>query len=140
MATRPYVIVPAIPATTPTAPHRLAAAALVAGAIDAIGDPSRTHAPLCPLHALTGLWCPLCGGLRAVHALSRGHVQSAVHDNAMLVLALPVIVVLWAQWAARTRSGRARRRWPRGATLAVIATLAAFTVLRNLAIGTALHP
>ena len=122
------------------APYRLAAAAALAGAIDVVGNPSRTHVPLCPLHALTGLWCPLCGGLRAVHALSRGNIQSALHDNAMLVLALPLIVALWAQWAARMRTGSARRRWPRGATLAVITALAAFTVLRNLAIGTALHP
>jgi hypothetical protein len=135
MPTRPDAI-----ARAEAAPYRLAAAVALAGAIDVVGDPSRTHVPLCPLHALTGLWCPLCGGLRAVHALSRGNVQSALHDNAMLVLALPVIVALWAQWAARTRTGGARRRWPRGVTLAVITALAAFTVLRNLAIGTALHP
>jgi len=135
MPTRPDAI-----ARAEAAPYRLAAAAALAGAIDVVGNPSRTHVPLCPLHALTGLWCPLCGGLRAVHALSRGHIQSALHDNAMLVLALPVIVALWAQWAARTRTGRAPRRWPRGATLAVITALAAFTVLRNLAIGMALHP
>jgi hypothetical protein len=137
MPTRPDVI-----ARAEAAPYRLAAAAALAGAIDVVGDPSRTHVPLCPLHALTGLWCPLCGGLRALHALSRGHIQSALHDNAMLVLALPVMVALWARWAARTRTGgaRARRPWPRGATLAVITALAAFTVLRNLAIGTALHP
>ncbi len=135
MPTRPDAI-----ARAEAAPYRLAAAAALAGAIDVVGNPSRTHVPLCPLHALTGLWCPLCGGLRAVHALSRGHIQSALHDNAMLVLALPVIVALWAQWAARTRTGRAPRRWPRGATLAMITALAAFTVLRNLAIGMALHP
>ena len=135
MPTRPDAI-----ARAEAAPYRLAAAAALAGAIDVVGNPSRTHVPLCPLHALTGLWCPLCGGLRAVHALSRGHIQSALHDNAMLVLALPVIVALWAQWAARARTGRAPRRWPRGATLAVITALAAFTVLRNLAIGMALHP
>ncbi len=135
MPTRPDAI-----ARAEAAPYRLAAAAALAGAIDVVGDPSRTHVPLCPLHALTGLWCPLCGGLRAVHALSRGHIQSALHDNAMLVLALPVIVALWAQWAARARTSRAPRRRPRGATLAVITALAAFTVLRNLAIGMALHP
>ena len=26
--------------------------------------PDRNHVPLCPLHALTGIWCPFCGGLR----------------------------------------------------------------------------
>ncbi|HEY2984948.1 MAG TPA: DUF2752 domain-containing protein [Jatrophihabitantaceae bacterium] len=135
MPTRPDAI-----ARAEAAPYRLAAAVALAGAIDVVGDPSRTHVPLCPLHALTGLWCPLCGGLRAVHALSRGNVQSALHDNAMLVLALPVVVALWARWAARTHTGGARRRWPRGVTLAVITALAAFTVLRNLAIGMALHP
>jgi hypothetical protein len=135
MPTRPDVI-----ARAEAAPYRFAAAAALAGAIDVVGNPSSTHVPLCPLHALTGLWCPLCGGLRALHALSRAHIREALHDNAMLVLALPVIAVLWAQWAARAQTGRARRRWPRGATLAVITALAAFTVLRNLAIGTALHP
>lgn len=121
-------------------PYRFAAAAVLAVALDAAGDPLRTHVPLCPLHALTGLWCPLCGGLRAVHELTRGHLQPALHDNALLVLSLPVLVALWAQWTVRTRAGRAPRRWPRGTALAVIAALAAFTVLRNLAIGIALHP
>ncbi len=131
---------PDLIARAEAAPYRFAAAAVLAGAIDAVGDPSSTHVPLCPLHALTGLWCPLCGGLRAVHALSRGHIREALHDNAMLVLALPIIVALWVRWAARARTGRPPRRWPHGATSVVIAALVVFTVVRNLVIGTALHP
>jgi hypothetical protein len=135
---RPYVITRA--GGPAQAPYRIAAVALLGVALDAVADPSRTHVPLCPLHALTGLWCPLCGSLRAVHALSRGEIRSALHDNLMLVLAAPVVAAVWIDWTARARTGRPRRPWARSATVAVVVLLAAFTVLRNLPVGSALHP
>ena len=48
---------------------------------DAIGDRW-----LAEFHAMTGLWCPGCGGLRAVHDLTHGHLVTALHENALVVL------------------------------------------------------
>jgi hypothetical protein len=57
------------------------------------------HYPLCPTKAITGLDCPACGGLRAVHSLLHGDVTGAVDHNAFVVLLLlPVAVVLWGRW------------------------------------------
>ena len=47
--------------------------------------------PKCPFLSLTGLQCPGCGSQRAVHHLLNGHLLSAVHQNALLVLAIPYV-------------------------------------------------
>jgi len=51
--------------------------------------------PPCPLHALTGLNCPGCGATRAAHELTHGHVRTALHLNALFVLAIPGLVLTW---------------------------------------------
>jgi hypothetical protein len=109
------------------------AAGLAAGtAADVAFDPSRRHVPLCPFHALTGWWCPLCGGLRCVDSLVHGRWESALHDNAVLVVAIPLVV--WAFLAAirRQQHGLASRRWRRTQIVGLIVLLTAFTILRNL--------
>jgi len=54
-------------------------------------DPATTWwFPSCPLHAMTGLLCPLCGSLRAVHALLTGSPALAVHDNPLTAFAVPI--------------------------------------------------
>jgi hypothetical protein len=50
--------------------------------------------PRCVFHALTGLQCPGCGGLRAAHQLLHGHWAAAFHCNPLLVLMLPLLL-LW---------------------------------------------
>jgi hypothetical protein len=61
----------------------VAAAALAAvAAVVYAYDPATTPwLPSCPLRALTGLLCPLCGTLRAAHALLHGRVLDAVALN-----------------------------------------------------------
>lgn len=46
--------------------------------------------PGCLLHKATGLQCPGCGSLRAMHQLLHGHLSAALHFNALLVLSLPL--------------------------------------------------
>ncbi|HTL18820.1 MAG TPA: DUF2752 domain-containing protein [Patescibacteria group bacterium] len=55
-------------------------------------DPS-SHGfyPTCLFHQATGLLCPGCGCLRAVHQLLHGNVTAAFHFNPWLVLSLPVL-------------------------------------------------
>lgn len=90
--------------------------------------------PVCLLHALTGLNCPGCGSLRAIHHLTHGEFAAAFHCNPLLTVALPLAVLAALRWWIH------RRRQPPPAALftrpAVIWTLlvviVAFSVLRNL--------
>ncbi len=90
--------------------------------------------PRCLLYMTTGLYCPGCGSLRCVYQLSHGHILAALHDNLLLVLALPVICVYF---------GRSARSWLkeeplpriilRPLWLAVLVTVVVlFTILRNI--------
>jgi hypothetical protein len=130
---------PAPPAGARTTRIRPAAVLIAAVAIVVAVDPVHTRVPLCPFHAVTGWSCPLCGGLRAVDALARGHVFTAIGDNVLLVAAVPVAIA-WSY----SRRGRARgeqdahRR--RSAVVALVVVAAAFTVLRNPPFADALRP
>ena len=122
------------------APLRFAAGALALAGADVAIDPVHTHVPLCPLHSLTGWWCPFCGSLRAVDELARGHFGAALHDNLLLVSALPVALAFWWAWVLRARAGDGAPRRSPAAPLAVMLLLVAFAVVRNLPFAVALRP
>ena len=103
----------------------LAAALTYIGLIDP-HDPD-SFFPICPFRLLTGWNCPACGGLRMIHDLLHGQLTAAVADNVVLLVGIP----LSAGWALlRHRRGRSPLTIPTAA--AVISTLLAWTVLRNL--------
>lgn len=88
----------------------------------------------CPLHATTGLWCPFCGGLRCVAAVSHGDLAAAASLNVVVLALLPVLVVWWgltlrAAWLGEPGAGPrvTNRGW-----LWVGAVLVAFMVWRNV--------
>ncbi|WP_026248538.1 DUF2752 domain-containing protein [Streptomyces sp. LaPpAH-108] len=138
---------PAVPAPAPLW-RRLAAPAgtlvAVAGAFGYVGavDPNQPgHYPVCPLFALTGLYCPGCGGLRSAHAFVHGDLFGALRDNAFGVVAYVAFAVLWAVWVVRAARGKPLRIDVPTARLWVIGgALLAFTVVRNLPFGGWLHP
>lgn len=150
-----------IPADTgPAKPLGVAALVAAGTTYTALVDPNTSHAfPLCPLKYFTGLDCPACGCLRAIHALTQGRVIEAANHNLLFVLALPSLVFAWLAWfAASLRSANppptvqrpagthdlpaARSNlWPLGQLSAralrvtwtvVIVLVAVFTVTRNL--------
>ena len=89
--------------------------------------------PRCPLHAMTGLHCPGCGSLRAIHSLLHGDLASALHFNALLVLALPFLVWLGFNWLRASRGTAAPNTGPRPVWFWLFfGTVMAFGVLRNL--------
>src|SRR5579872_586117 len=47
--------------------------------------------PPCPLHYLTGWYCPGCGSLRAMHALLHGNLQQAWAMNPLTIVLLPFV-------------------------------------------------
>jgi len=90
--------------------------------------------PTCPLHQWTGLSCPGCGGLRALHQLSHGHFAAAFQLNALLIVLLPVVGWLALREIILQTSGKnlpsifLRPVW--GWSLLALAII--FTVIRNL--------
>jgi hypothetical protein len=120
----------------------VAAGAAVLTTAVAVVDPNEPgRYPTCPVLAVTGLFCPGCGALRALHALAHGDVATAVGLNALMVLAAVALVVGWGTWVARRWQGRPRVRvTPAPALYGLLVAVLVFTVLRNLPAGSALAP
>lgn len=64
------------------------------------------HYPGCPSQMLLGIDCPGCGGMRGTYDLLHGNLAGMVDDNALLVLAVPAAIVVFALWAHRAWTGR----------------------------------
>ncbi|RYV52688.1 DUF2752 domain-containing protein [Pengzhenrongella frigida] len=113
--------------------------ALIATAYVAAVDPNRPgHYVVCPLLTLTGLYCPACGGLRAVHDLTQLDLAGAWGHNPLLVLAAPLVVGAWGRWLVRswhpgrwrpTVTSSRRSAWLAAVLLTV---LVAYGVARNV--------
>jgi hypothetical protein len=88
--------------------------------------------PACLFHRLTGLECPGCGSLRALHELLHGDLPGALRFNPLLVVSLPIFA--WLGWRF------VRREIKGGPTVSVrpflvwsfVAVWIAFGILRNL--------
>jgi hypothetical protein len=106
----------------PRARFALIVVVLAAAAVPlAAFDPAVTWwFPSCPFYALTGLLCPLCGSLRAIHALLTGAPLAALAFNPLLVAGL-------AAWLLMRQRATAFCFSPPGLALVV-----AFGVLRNI--------
>ena len=94
--------------------------------------------PPCPFHLLTGLYCPGCGTLRALHQLLHGNLPQALHMNPLMVLLLPFLGYAFVSY-----SMQAIRRRPLTSFLLppfwiwlLLGIVVAFAVLRNIPI----HP
>lgn len=109
-----------------------AAVCLAAVGADQVFDPADNHVPLCPFHAMTGLWCPLCGGLRSAYALTRLDFATAVRANVLFVVAVPLLLAFWVYWFRCDRIGVSMRRRPRGVLTALWVIGIVFAVVRNL--------
>ena len=98
-------------------------------------DPVRhSFYPTCVLHKLTGLNCPGCGGLRAMHHLAHGNIVTAFHCHPLFVTLLPLLLLLGIRWLIHGRSAFDRRSVLfRPAMLwALLTVTLLFTILRNL--------
>jgi hypothetical protein len=98
-------------------------------------NPLQVHFyPRCPLYAMTGIYCPGCGALRAGHALLHGHFLTALDYNALLVFAAPFLA--WALAAQAIEAVTGRRiptyRLSGMESKAIMWLFIAFMLLRNL--------
>jgi len=101
-----------------------------------VRDPHVQHSwGVCPLYALTGIYCPGCGGLRAVNDLTNGHVGAAASSNLLLIVAIPVVVVFLGRWTLIAWRGTGEAvvpPIPRAVKVGLFLVVAAFWVARNL--------
>ena len=89
--------------------------------------------PRCPLYVWTGLHCPGCGSLRAVHSLLHGDIVSALRFNSLLILSSPFLGWLLLN-SVRTPSGKVLvEAGPRPSFIWIfLGVTLAFGILRNL--------
>jgi hypothetical protein len=110
-------------------------AALVAASTLYVIDPNQPgHYPTCPFLAVTGLYCPGCGSLRATHDLLHGDLTGALARNPLAVLAVPYLVLALVTFVMRAMGRPAPRSTslPAWVIWLLLAVVLAFTVLRNL--------
>lgn len=62
-----------------------------------------------PLRALTGWWCPLCGGTRMGAELLHGHLGAAFLFNPLAFIGLVVAIALGLIWSIESLGGPALR-------------------------------
>ena len=91
----------------------------------------------------TGLWCPGCGGLRAINDLTHLDVAGALSSNAVAVVLVGLLAAWWGVWAWSAATGRTLP-WDRWVTpvrvYAGLAVVLVFSVLRNVPGFEALGP
>lgn len=97
---------------------------------------------LCPSAAL-GIYCPGCGGLRAVNDLSNLRLVDAASSNLLFLAVIPLFGWVFWRWTSGRWTGRAwdpdSRRLAR-VTGVMIVVMVVFTVLRNTPYGAWLAP
>jgi len=124
-------------------PALVAGVAVVAAAVVHFHDPhAQGSYGICPFYALTGWWCPGCGGLRAMHDLTQGRILDSMHSNIFLLPLILGFTLWWVDWGVRRWQGRPARSLTMSRTTLVIllTLLAVFSVLRNTPWGTWLTP
>ncbi len=89
--------------------------------------------PRCLFHQTTGLLCPGCGSLRAIHQLLHGHIVAAAHLNALLVFCIPPVCWVAGRACLRRLKGQAPMPHFHPAWLwAALVLGLSFGILRNL--------
>ncbi|MEV5594254.1 DUF2752 domain-containing protein [Streptomyces sp. NPDC052496] len=125
------------------APLGVLAAVVASFAFVGVVDPNEPgHYPACPLLALTGTYCPACGGLRSAHAVAHGDLATAAGANLLAVAGYAAFSLFWTAWAVRAARGlpTAGPRPRAGHWWALGGLLLAFMVVRNLPSGEWLTP
>lgn len=107
-------------------------------------DPNQPgHYPACPLLAVTGIYCPGCGGLRSAYSFAHGDLVPALHANALAVVLFVAFAAFWTHWFVRRARGRPYalpvrltvwHAWTAGVLVVV------FSVVRNTPLGAGLSP
>jgi len=89
--------------------------------------------PACPIHALTGYYCPGCGATRALHQLLHGNIAAAFSYNPLFVLSTPLAAYWIVSEVFLFFGGRLPRiTVPEKAMWLALIVVVAFGVARNI--------
>ncbi|MDL2233337.1 DUF2752 domain-containing protein [Ruminococcaceae bacterium OttesenSCG-928-L11] len=89
----------------------------------------------CPVHSLTGLYCPGCGTMRAIVALLQLQPHQAIRYNVLTTLTLPFLALYLALHILsyiRRGHGLAPGRFDKWIAIGYIVLAVAFGIMRNL--------
>ena len=87
----------------------------------------------CLSHDLLGIYCPFCGGTRALKALLLLDLPAAFGYNAAFVLTLPLLLFFDIRALVCILQNRLDKRlFPHWALITVVAVFTVFFLLRNL--------
>lgn len=116
----------------------IGALALCAG--DVVLNPYKGQGLTCPFHALTGLWCPICGSSRSLYSLLHGEVRASFMHNPLFLVVLPVVAWQWVAWMSLSVGGPSlpHLRATRAVLITGLSLVLGFWVVRNLPVP-ALH-
>ena len=118
-------------------------AGCIVGAFLYLYSPEATRwYPRCPFHFFTGLNCPGCGSLRALHAVLHGQVIEALCFNPLLVVCLPIVGTWLAVrvFGALALNRTLELRLPSSLGFAIAVAVVVFFILRNLPAARAKQP
>ena len=87
------------------------------------GSPAANRLPKCLFHEWTGLYCPGCGGTRALYALLHGNLKTSLHNNLLLIPAGLTAAALLVKPQIVLR---------RPVAVTIIVIVVGFAVLRNI--------
>jgi Protein of unknown function (DUF2752) len=92
--------------------------------------------PRCPVLLWLHIYCPGCGGTRALAALLHGRLGEAMHWNAMVVLFFPFAALFLAMtyWRAMKATPFLWPTIPNNLLKLSLVLIAIFTAVRNLPI------
>jgi hypothetical protein len=112
----------------------LTVAALAIAALRIFNPATSAIFPPCPFHALSGLYCPGCGSLRALHLLLNGQGRAAFAMNPLAVTVFPFLLYgLGSQVSLQIRGRYLPRFFIPGAWIwGLGAIIIAFGILRNI--------
>ncbi len=79
--------------------------------------PFLPHPPLCPLLAITGVPCPLCGATRSVVSALRGDVVQSLRYSPIGLVVIACVIAAFVAWRKRNV---AISMWPVVGVLAAI--------------------
>jgi hypothetical protein len=101
----------------------------------ALLDPAETtFIPMCPCRLLTGLYCPGCGSLRAIHAITQLRIDRALGYNPLLVLFVPLFIWFFAANLATACLGpdKIKSSIPPAFAKSLLLIILAYFVIRNI--------
>nr|WP_026003027.1 DUF2752 domain-containing protein [Rhodococcus sp. R1101] len=121
------------------APMAVAAGAIAVCAAVAWADPTTPGGiiPPCPTYSLFGILCPGCGSSRMMYSLVHLDVPAALHYNALALVALGMLVVVFGAWTWSRGRGTPMPRWTRyrWAPHIVLVLTAVWFVVRNIPVA-----